>query len=154
MRPKFTKSFIVILRYFTCRPNHDMGPIFYLRTDARPTCNFYQSWNWRPLGLKSTTLTTGSREQTLWHIVIFYECQVWRYNEKYLDRLYTAREKTIRRVWKISYRTHTNLVNLINKSCYINYVLERKEYYIWMDPNKQSKSVVSSNCQLFNDTIC
>ena len=34
---KSTTSFIHIVRSFTCRPNHDMGPIFCLRTDARPT---------------------------------------------------------------------------------------------------------------------
>ena len=35
MELKFTTSFILIVRSFTCRPNHDMGPIFYLRTDTR-----------------------------------------------------------------------------------------------------------------------
>ena len=35
--PKSTTSFILIVRSFTCRLNHDMRPIPYLRTDARPT---------------------------------------------------------------------------------------------------------------------
>ena len=63
MAPKSTTSFILIVRYFTCRPNHDMGPIFYLRTDARTTRRFLQASNTRPFGLKATTLTTGPREQ-------------------------------------------------------------------------------------------
>ena len=58
MGPKSTTSFILIVRSFTCRPSHDMGPIFYLRTDARPTRRFS---NMRSLGLKSTTLTTRPR---------------------------------------------------------------------------------------------
>ena len=37
MGPKSTSSFILKLRSFTCRTSHDMGPIFYLRTDARLT---------------------------------------------------------------------------------------------------------------------
>ena len=28
MGPKSTTGFILIMRSFTCRPNHDMGPIF------------------------------------------------------------------------------------------------------------------------------
>ena len=32
----------------------------------------------------------------------------------------------IRRVWKIPYRTHNKLVHLINKSCSINTVFEKK----------------------------
>ena len=40
IRPKCTTSFILIVRSFTSHPSHDMGPIFYLRTDARPTRRF------------------------------------------------------------------------------------------------------------------
>ena len=40
MGPKSTTSFILIVRSFTCRPSHDMGPIFFLRTDARSTRRF------------------------------------------------------------------------------------------------------------------
>ena len=45
MGPKSITGFILILRSFTCRLNHDMGLIFYLRTDARPTCRFQQTSN-------------------------------------------------------------------------------------------------------------
>ena len=37
MGPKSTTSFIRIVGSFTCLPNHDMEPIFYLRTDAKLT---------------------------------------------------------------------------------------------------------------------
>ena len=35
MRSKSTTTFLLIKSYFTCRPYHDLGPIFYLSTDAR-----------------------------------------------------------------------------------------------------------------------
>ena len=35
--PKSTTSFIPSVRYYTCGPNHNMGPIFHLRIDARST---------------------------------------------------------------------------------------------------------------------
>ena len=40
MGPKYTTSCILIVRSFTCHPNHDMESIFYLRTNARPTRRF------------------------------------------------------------------------------------------------------------------
>ena len=40
MGSKSTTSFILNVSSFTCHPNHDMGPIFYLRTDTRPTSRF------------------------------------------------------------------------------------------------------------------
>ena len=64
MGPKSTTSFILIVRSFTCRPNHDMGPIFYLCTDPQSNFRFKQGSNPRPLSLKSTTITTRPREQT------------------------------------------------------------------------------------------
>ena len=57
---------------------------------------------------------------------ILYGCQAWRYNGNYLDKFYTTWIKPIRQVWIILYRTHNNLVHLINKSCSINYVLEKR----------------------------
>ena len=38
MAPISTTSFILIVRSFTCLINHDMEPIFYLRTDASKMC--------------------------------------------------------------------------------------------------------------------
>ena len=35
MGTKSTTSFILIVRSFTRRPNHDMEPLFYLRTETR-----------------------------------------------------------------------------------------------------------------------
>ena len=56
-----------------------------------------------------------------------YGCQTWRYNGNYLENCYTTWRKAINRVWKIPYRTHNELVHLINKSCSINTVLEKKD---------------------------
>ena len=39
--------------------------------------------------------------------------------------LHCTWRKAIRRVWKILNRTHNNLNHLMNKSCLINYVLEK-----------------------------
>ena len=40
MWPKSTTSFILIVRYFTCRPNHEMGPIFYCApTEGQLACS-------------------------------------------------------------------------------------------------------------------
>ena len=64
MESKSTTSIILIVHSCICHPNNDMGPIFYLRTDARPTLRFEQASNPRPPGLKSTTLTTRPCEQT------------------------------------------------------------------------------------------
>ena len=75
-----------------------------------------------------------------------YECQIWRYNGNYLDTFYTIWRKAIRRVWKIPYRTHNNLVHLINISCSINTVLEKRSIKcIWTLTNSQN--------QLYNQIV-
>ena len=43
MEPKCKTRFILIARSSTCHPNHDMGPFFYLRIDARPNLEFLAS---------------------------------------------------------------------------------------------------------------
>ena len=37
---KSTTTFLLMKSAFTCRPNHDVGPIFYLSTDEKPTRRF------------------------------------------------------------------------------------------------------------------
>ena len=75
-----------------------------------------------------------------------YGCQMWRYNSNYLDKFYTTWRKAVRRVWKIPYRTHNNLVNFINKSCSINTALEKSSIkFIW--------SLINSQNQLYNQIV-
>ena len=57
-----------------------------------------------------------------------YGSQTWICHGNYLDIFYTTWRKAIRRVWKIPYTTRNKLVHLINKSCSINIVFEKKEY--------------------------
>ena len=75
-----------------------------------------------------------------------YGCQTWRYNSNYLDKFYTTWRKAVRRVWKIPYRTHNKLVHLINKSCSINTVLEKRSIkFIW--------TLINSPNQLYNQIV-
>ena len=69
-----------------------------------------------------------------------YGWQTWIYNDTYLDRFYTTWRKAIRRVSKIPYKMHTNIVHLINKSCSINYVLRKRSIkFIWSLLNCQKQ---------------
>ena len=75
-----------------------------------------------------------------------YGCETWRYNSNYVDTFYTTWRKAIRQVWKIPYRTHNKLVHLINKSCSINTVLEKKSItFIW--------TLINSRNQLYNTIV-
>ena len=75
-----------------------------------------------------------------------YGCQTWRYNSNYLDKFYTTWRKAVLRVWKIPYRTHNKLVHLINKSCSINTVLEKRSIkFIW--------TLINSPNQLYNQIV-
>ena len=55
-----------------------------------------------------------------------YGSQIWKYNEKYISKFYTAWRKAIRQVWKIPYRTHNKFIHLINSSHSINIILEKR----------------------------
>ena len=75
-----------------------------------------------------------------------YGCQTWRYNSNYFYKFYTTWRKAVRRVWKIPYRTHNKLVHLINKSCSINTVLEKRSIkFIW--------TLINSPNQLYNQIV-
>ena len=64
----------------------------------------------------------------------------------YVDKFYTTWRKAIRRVWKIPYRTHNKLVHLINKSCSINTVSEKRSIkFIW--------TLINSPNQLYNQIV-
>ena len=61
-----------------------------------------------------------------------YGSQMWSYNNKSVEPFYTAWRKAIRIIWKISYRTHNNLVHRINNSNAINIILEKRCIkFIW-----------------------
>ena len=92
----------------------------------------------------SGTLSTLFRT----YYINIYGCQTWIYNGNNLDIFYITWRKAIRRVWKIAYRTHNKLVHLINKSCSINAVLEKRSFkFIWTLIHSQNllyKHILSS----------
>ena len=55
-----------------------------------------------------------------------YGCQIWSYNIKYVNKLYTAWRKAIRRIWEIDYRTHNKLLHGINDCIPIDITLEKR----------------------------
>ena len=87
----------------------------------------------------SGTLSTLFRSYCL----NIYGCRTWRYNSNYVDTFYTTWRKAIFRVWKIPHRMHNKLVHLINKSCSINTVFEKRSIkFIW--------TLINSPNQLYN----
>ena len=59
--------------------------------------------------------------------------QIWAYNKTCLNKLYVVWRKAIRRIWKLPYRTHNNLLHLINLCLPIDIVtlVKRCIKYIW-----------------------
>ena len=43
------------------------------------------------------------------YCMIVYDCQYWSYNIKYVNKYDSEWRKTIRRIWKIDYRTYNKL---------------------------------------------
>ena len=61
-----------------------------------------------------------------------YGSQIWKYNDKYVSKFYTAWRKPISQVWKLPNITHNKLIHLINDSYSINIILEKRCIkYIW-----------------------
>ena len=72
-----------------------------------------------------------------------YGCQVWKFNGKHINTLFTALRKALRQIWKIHFRSHNKLVHLINGSHDISIILEKR--YI-----KQSWKILNSDYELYN----
>ena len=54
-----------------------------------------------------------------------YGSQIWAFNKTYLNTFYVAFRKSIRRIWKLPYRTYNNLLHLINLCLPIDVTLEK-----------------------------
>ena len=93
--------------------------------------------------LESTTL---SRLFTS-YCMNMYGSQLFRYNDrKTIDLLYVAWRKSIRKIWKISPRTHCSLLSHINNCDPIENVMERRCIkFIW--------NLLNSNCKLFDQIV-
>ena len=64
-----------------------------------------------------------------------YGSQIWAFNKNCLNKFYVAWRKAIRRIWTLPYRTHNNLLHLINlclpsDNCIIT-LEKRCIKYIW-----------------------
>ena len=53
-----------------------------------------------------------------------YGSQIWAFNKNCLNKFYVAWRKAIRRIWKLPYRTHNNLLHLINLCLPIDVTLD------------------------------
>ena len=75
-----------------------------------------------------------------------YGSQIWRFNDKYLSKFYTAWRKGVRRLWKLPYRTHNKYIHVINKSYIINCMLEKRCIkFIW--------NLINSEHSLYNNIV-
>ena len=69
-----------------------------------------------------------------------YGSQIWTLKKNYLNKFYVAWRKAIRRIWKLPYRTHNNLLHLINLCLPIDVTLEKRSIkYIWNLINGENK---------------
>ena len=69
-----------------------------------------------------------------------YVSQIWAFNKTYLNKFYVACRKAIRGIWKLPYRTHNNVLHLINRCLPIDVTLEKRSIkYIWNLINGENK---------------
>ena len=55
-----------------------------------------------------------------------YGSQIWTINKTYLNTFYVAWRKAIRIIWKLPYRTHSNLLHLIYLCLPFDVILEKR----------------------------
>ena len=81
-----------------------------------------------------------------------YGSSLWKhYDNKMLDSFYTAWRKCIRRIWKISNRTHTALLQFIQKCNPIDVILDKRCIkFIW----KLMNSDYSMYRNIVNFSVC
>ena len=73
-----------------------------------------------------------------------YGSQLWNYSKHDVDMFFTARRKSIRRLWEIPNTTHCNLLSSINSSVPIVIDLEWCAKFIWSCINSDNH-VVENN---------
>ena len=83
-----------------------------------------------------------------------YGNQIQAFNKTCLNKCYVAWRKAIRRIWKLPYRTHNNLLHLINLRLPIDVTLDKRCIkYIWNLINGKNKSYGSiSKLSLCNNS--
>ena len=91
-----------------------------------------------------------------------YVSQIWAFNKTYLNKFFVAWRKAIRRIWRLPYRTHNNVLHLINRCLPIDVTLEKRSIkYIWNLINGENKlygSIVKlslyNNSTTLGENIC
>ena len=92
---------------------------FYMRTN-----NLMADFSYA----KSTTLSLLYNS----YCMNVFGSQLWRLNNKSVERFYVTWRKSSRRIWRLDNRTHNALNNLINRCLPINLMLEKRCIkFIW-----------------------
>ena len=55
-----------------------------------------------------------------------YDNQIWAFNKNCLNKFYVAWRKAIRRIWKLPYRTHNNILLLVHLRLPIDVILGKR----------------------------
>ena len=69
-----------------------------------------------------------------------YGCQLWNFESREVHNLYVAWRKVVRKLWRLPYTTHCNLLHTINNSLSIQISLEKRG--------------IKSICSFFNGENC
>lgn len=80
----------------------------------------------------------------------FYGCTLWKFDDNYIDRFYTAWRKCVRKVWKVPPTTHGYILShLCQKPCISAQLLSRSLSFYYNAVNSTNK-YVSLCAQLCN----
>ena len=71
-----------------------------------------------------------------------YGCQLWNFESKEVHNFYVAWRKAVRKLWRLPYTTHCNLLHTINNSLPIEISLEKRSVKsIWSCVNSENDVV-------------
>ena len=86
-------------------------------------CDFYQRSNWvlSDFGICDSISLDALHKTYCMHM---YSCELWCLNSSYIDRFKVAWRKIKRRIWKLPYRTHNNIIHNISDD--IDLILEKR----------------------------
>ena len=87
----------------------------------------------------------------------FYGCQSWNISDQYFNKFVIAWNKCIRRIWKIPWNTHTNILPFLSDTLYIIDTIYRRIIRMY-DNMKQSnnlklKAIYVLSCNDFTSII-
>ena len=75
-------------------------------------------------------------------VFLTYGCQLWNFESKEVHHFYVAWRKAVRKLWRLPYTTHCNLLHTINNSLPIEISLEKRSVKsIWSCVNSENDVV-------------